>query len=140
MEAILGDPRSDRGKFCHLVEQRSGVLTGEVMATASALQGLAVAGLVDSLGGDQGAGVTAMSGLPSASLARGRSGRPSLDRRRVGGRRLGGVGGVLVEPLFEVSDLRCSNWPMTPAMMARASVERLSQMCGGIEVGLVIAP
>jgi hypothetical protein len=48
--------------------------------------------------------VTPVAGLPSASLAGRGGGRSSLDGGGIGRRRLGGVGGVGVEPLFEVGD------------------------------------
>jgi site-specific DNA recombinase len=104
MEPILGDHRLDRRDLGDLMAQGLGILTGQAVAATSAVRGLAIEGLVDLLGGNQGAGVAVMAGLPSTPLAGGSGGRPSLDGGGIGRRRLGGVGGVLVEPLFEVSD------------------------------------
>ena len=65
---------------------------------------LALDDLAELLGRDQGSGVVAMTGLPAPLLPRGGSRRPSLDRGRVGRRGLGGVGGVLVDPLLQLGD------------------------------------
>src|SRR4051794_16602645 len=67
----------------------------------------------------------------------------------VGGRRLteGGSDDGGFEEVVELvlsrssrSAIRCSSWPMTPAITTWASLESVSQMGCGIEVGLVIRP
>jgi len=103
-EPILRDDRLDRGDLGDLMAQGLEVLTGQARTTTAAVRGLAVEGLVALLGGDQGPGVPAMAGLSAAPLAGRGSGRASLDGGGIGRRRLGGVGGVLVEAFFEVSD------------------------------------
>ena len=56
-------------------------------------------------GGTNGRVWRLMAGLPATlRLPEGAAGGRSLDGGGIGRRRLGGVGGVLVEPLFEVSD------------------------------------
>jgi hypothetical protein len=104
MEPILRDDGLDRRDLGDLMEQRLGVLTGQVMAAAAAVRRPTVEDLVDLLWGDQDPGVTAMAGLSAPSLAGGSGRRSSLDSGRVGGRGLGGVGGVLVEAFFEAGD------------------------------------
>ena len=69
MKPILRDHRLDRRDLGDLMTQGLGILTGQAMATTSAVRGFAVEGLVDLLGGDHGPGVTAMAGLSTASLA-----------------------------------------------------------------------
>ncbi len=69
MEPILRDHRLDRGDLGDLMTQGLGILTGQAAATTAAVRGLAVEGLVDVFGGDQGPCVTAMAGLSSAPLA-----------------------------------------------------------------------
>ena len=104
MEPIPRDDGLNRRDLSDLMAQRLRVRTGQVVAAAAAVRGPTVEDLVDLLWGDQGPGVTAMAGLSTPSLARGSRGGASLDGGRVGGRGLGGVGGVLVEAFFEVSD------------------------------------
>ena len=69
VKPILRDHRLDRRDLGDLMKQGLGILTGQAVATTSAVRGLAVEGLVDVFGGDQGPGVTAMAGLSSAPLA-----------------------------------------------------------------------
>ena len=82
----------------------SGSSPCEVVAAPAAFGRLALDDLAELLGRDQRPGVTTMAGLPAPLLARGGSRWPSLDRGGIGGGRLGGVGGVLVEPLLQVGD------------------------------------
>jgi hypothetical protein len=69
MEPILRDRRLDRRDLGDVMAPGPGIKTGPAVAATSAVRGLAVEGLVDLLGGDQGPGVTAMAGLASAPLA-----------------------------------------------------------------------
>jgi hypothetical protein len=104
MESILRDHWLDRRDLGDLMKQGLGILTDQAMATPSAVRGLADDGLMDLLGRDQWPAVAAMAGLSPTPLA-GRGGeRASLDGGGIGGRGLGGVGGILVELFFEVSD------------------------------------
>ena len=106
MEPILVDDRLDPGEFGHLVDQGFRVVTGELMTATSTSTGLAVDRLADLLGRDQGAVGLAMSGLAATLLFTGRRGWLPLQSDRIGRRRLGGVGGVELEPILKVLDPR----------------------------------
>ncbi len=73
-------------------------------ATPAAVGRLAFEGLPKSLGWDQGSGLMAMTGLTASLLARGQRRGSSFDRGWIGGRGLGGVGGILAKPLFQIGD------------------------------------
>jgi hypothetical protein len=104
MQAVFVDDRLDPGQFGDLMDQGIGVLSRQRMATPPAGIGLRVAGRVEPLGGDQGAERLATAGLPAAlPLGRGRW-RLALQADRVGGGRLGGVGGVELESRLEIAD------------------------------------
>ena len=104
MEPVLIDDRDDRRQLGDLMPERLGIVTGEGVAAPPALRRLALDDLADSLGRDQGAGMTSMARLAAPLLARGRGRWPSLGRGGIGGRWLGGVGGVLADPLLQGGD------------------------------------
>ncbi len=104
MEPVLVDHRLDRRHFGDLMADRLGVVAVERLAAGPAHGGLALEDLTELIRRDQGPGLAAMSGLAASLLPRGGRRRPSLDRGRVGRRRLGRVGGVLVDPLFQDGD------------------------------------
>ena len=63
MEPILGDRRLDRRDLGDLMPPRLDILAVQAVAAPSAPCGLAVEGLVDLFGGDQGPTVPGMAGL-----------------------------------------------------------------------------
>ena len=103
MESVLVDDRLDPGQFGDLMDQGLGILAAEGVATAAAGTGLTVGGRAEFLGRDQGPKRLAMAGLPAALPPRWRSRRLALQDDRVGGGRLGGVGGVELEPGLEIA-------------------------------------
>ena len=83
MEPVLSDDREDRRQFGDLMPERLGIITGEGITAPPALRRLALDDLADSLGRDQGAGMTSMARLTASFLARGCGRGPTLDRGRV---------------------------------------------------------
>ena len=106
MEPILVDDRFDPGKFGHLVDQRLGVITGELMTATATTTRLAVDRLADLLGWDQGTVGLAMPRLPATFLLTGWRGRLSLQSNWIGRGGLGGIGGVELETILKVLDPR----------------------------------
>ena len=104
MEAILDDLGSDLGEFGDLMADGLGVVPVERVAASGAGVWLDLDGGGQMLGGDQLAGMTLVAGLATPPLLGGRPGRLPLDVERLGGWRLGGVRGVLVEPGLEGGD------------------------------------
>jgi hypothetical protein len=104
MEPVFVHHGPDGRHFGDLVSDRLGVVAEQLVAAPAALLRLALDDLAELLGRDQGSGMVAMAGLSAPLLPRGRSRRSSFDRGRVGRRGLGGVGGVLVDSLFQVGD------------------------------------
>ena len=104
MESILINDRLDPGQFGDLMDQRRGVVAEQSMTTATTGVRLAVERLADLLGWDQVRAGLAMPGLPAAFLPGGRGGGLALHPDRVGRGGLGRVGGVELEPGFEVID------------------------------------
>lgn len=104
MEPVFVHHGGNRRHLGDLMSERLGVLTGQGVTAPAAFRRLAVDDLSELLGRDQGSGVVTMAGLSAPLLPRGRSRRSSFDRGRVGRRGLGGVGGVLVDPLLQVGD------------------------------------
>ena len=104
MKPILIDDRLDLGQFGDLMDQRRGVIAEQPSTTASAVGRLAGDGLADFLGWDQNPLGATMPGLTAAFLSGGRRGRLSLGPDEIGGGRLMRVGGVELEPGFEVVD------------------------------------
>jgi hypothetical protein len=101
-------------EFGDLVPERFGIITVEVLAAPAALRWSALDDLTKWLGWDPRADVMAMTGRPTPSLARGGSRRPSFDRGGIGGRGLGGVSGVAVEPLLQLSEATLQRFPPCP--------------------------
>jgi hypothetical protein len=104
MEAILVDDRLDPGEFSDLMDQGLWVVAGEPMTTTTTGGRFAVDRLVDLLWRGQRTVGLAMSRLPAAFLAAGRSGRLALHPDGIGRRRLGRVGGVELEPILEIPE------------------------------------
>ena len=92
------------GHFGDLVPDRLGVVALQHLVAPPAFGRLAVDDVAELLGRYKRTGLAAMAGLTAPLLARSPSGRTSLDRGGIGGGWLGGVGGVLVEPLLQVGD------------------------------------
>jgi hypothetical protein len=106
VEAVFIDIGTDRRDFSDLVSQRIGVVSLKRGATALALCRLDLEGLSKLFGWDQRSDMAFVPGLSSA-LAPGRRDRRSpleLDGGRIGGRRLGRIGGVEVEPGLQLGD------------------------------------
>src|SRR5262249_14286162 len=80
------------------------VLTVQGLTAAAAGTGLAIAGRMELLGWDQGAERLGMAGLSAALALRRRSRWLSLQADRVRRRRLGGVGGIELEPGLKIAD------------------------------------
>ncbi|XBH03585.1 recombinase family protein [Singulisphaera sp. Ch08] len=106
MKSIFIDEGLDLGQFGHLMDQRLGVVAPKPLTASATRLRLAVDGLAQLLRRHQGTVGFAMSRLPTALLAAGRSGRPPLQADRIRRRWLGRVGGVELEPCFEIADPR----------------------------------
>ena len=106
VEAVLIDIGSDRRDLGDLMPHRIGVASLEGRSAAPAQRRPDLEGLPDLLGWDACPNVPLVAGLATPLPPGRRDGRPSLDLHggRVGRRRLGRVGGVLVKPGFQVSD------------------------------------
>ncbi len=107
MEPMLVDEGLDLGQFGDLMDQRFGIVANEPLAATAAGNRLAVERLADLLGRHQVAVELAMPGLAAAFLPPGRSRGFTLHSNRIGRGRLGRVGGVELEPRFEVTDPCC---------------------------------
>jgi hypothetical protein len=104
VESILVHHGEDRRQFGDLMPERLRVIAVEGIAAPATFGRLALDDLAESLRGDQGAGLTSMAGLATPLRARAGSRGASLDRGGIGRGWLGGVGGVLVEPLLRFGD------------------------------------
>ena len=91
-------------QFGDLMPERVGIVSVEVVATASALGRLAHDDLAKLFRRDQSTDTTAMTGLPSPLLPRWRNRRAALHRRGIRGGRPGRIGGVGIEPFLKSSD------------------------------------
>ena len=106
VEAVFIDVGTDGRDLSDLVSQGIGIVSLQCGATALALRRLDLEGLSKLFGWDQRPGVSLVTGLSSA-LAPGRRDRRSpleLDGGRIGGGRLGRIGGVEVEPRLQLGD------------------------------------
>jgi hypothetical protein len=125
MESILVHRRPDWWQFGDLVSDRLGVVALQRLVAPAAFGRLAVDDVPELLGRDKRTGLTLMAGLPAPLLARGRSGRTSLER---GGSEEGGLE-ELVEYLLSRSSRsairRSKDWTSTDTA-ACASGERVS--------------
>jgi hypothetical protein len=104
VESILIHLGEHRRQLGHLVTERFGIHSVEVVATAPALRRLAHDDLAELFRRHQRTDTSAMTGLPSPFLPRGGSRRAPLHRWAIRGRWLGGVAGVGVEPFLQNSD------------------------------------
>src|SRR5262249_1405513 len=104
MQAVLVHQRINLGQLGDLMEYGAGVLTVQGLTAAAAGTGLAIAGRRRLLGWDQGAERVGMAGLSAALALRRRSRWLSLQADRVRRRRLGGVGGIELEPGLKIAD------------------------------------
>jgi hypothetical protein len=96
--AVLRDDRRDRRQVQHLVDERRGVVAVEGVAAAAALGGTQVEGVVR---GQRRSEVALMPLLAAFGPLPGGLRGPAFDVGAIGGRRLGGVGGVEAETLLE---------------------------------------
>jgi hypothetical protein len=104
MQAVLVDDRLNPGEFGDLMDQGIGVCAVERLPTGTASAGLAVLGRPEPVGSNQGPESLAMAGLSAPPSRARRCGRLALQSYGIGRRRLGGVGGVELEPGLEISD------------------------------------
>ncbi len=102
MEPILIDDRLNLGQFGDLMDQRLGVIAGKAMTTAATVGRLAVKRLANFLGRYSTSAKLAMSGLSAAFLSAGRSGGFALHSDGIGRGRLGRVGRVKLEAVFQI--------------------------------------
>jgi hypothetical protein len=103
MAAVLGDDGPNGRHVPDLMTQRLRVIAMQRLLAIAAGRWFAI---VDSIGViDEGALGLGMSGLSTGFLVGRRIGWRAFEGRWVGRRRLGGVGGVLVEPLLECGHL-----------------------------------
>jgi hypothetical protein len=106
VESVLIDVGTDGRDLGDLVSHGIGIISLKRGATALALRRLDLEGLSKLLGWDKRPGVSFVTGLSSA-LPPGRRGRRpplKLDGGRIGGGRLGRIGGVEVEPRLQLGD------------------------------------
>ncbi len=104
MEPVLVDHRPDRWHFSDLMSDRLGVIAVQRLAAGPALGRLALEDLPELLRRDQGSGLMTMAGLTAPLLPQGGNRWSPLDRRGIRRGGLGGVGGVLVDPLLQLGD------------------------------------
>jgi hypothetical protein len=104
VQAMLGDDRVKGRDLGDLMATRLGVEAFEDAAASAAGLGEVIDDGLDLPGWDQGPLMTPVTGLAAASLARGLARRGSLDARGVGRGGPRGVGGVEIEPCFEVGN------------------------------------
>jgi hypothetical protein len=104
VESVLVDQRLDLRQFGDLVNQGSRVITGQGVAAAAAIRGPALGDRSHLLRWDQAAQRPAMSRLPTPFSTRGRGRRLAFQPDGVGRRRLGGIGGIELEPGLEIAD------------------------------------
>jgi hypothetical protein len=106
VKAVFIDIGTDRRDLSNLVSQGIGIVSLQRSATALALRRLDLEGLTKLFSWDQRSGVSLVTGL-SSRLASGRRSRRApleLDGRRIGGGRLGRIGGIEVEPRLQLGD------------------------------------
>ena len=103
MQAVFVHQRLDPGQVGDLMDQRGRVGALQRLAAPPAGIGLAISGRAELLGGDQGAERLAMARL-TAALPPGRWSRwLSFQPDGIRGGRLGGVGGIELEPGLEIA-------------------------------------
>lgn len=139
VELILIDLGAHRGQFGHLVAERFGIHPVEVVATTPALRRLAHDDLAQLFRRHQGTDTTAVTGLPSPSLPRGRSRRA----RFTDGASEDGGFDELVELVLSRSSraaIRCSKEVTSADTAACASGERVPQISSGSGGRSVMTP
>jgi len=104
MESIFVDQRLDLGQFGDLMNQGSRIIADQGMATTATIRGPALGDRTHLLRRDQAALGPGMSRLSTALATGGWSGRLALQADGIGRRRLGGIGGVELEPGLEIAD------------------------------------
>jgi hypothetical protein len=105
MELVLDDGGPHRRDVSNLVAERLRVLAGERLSAASALGRLEGNGLLHLLRRHQETLLGGPPWLSAASFTGGRGGRAAFGSRGIGGGRLGGVGGILVQTPVQLVDL-----------------------------------
>ena len=104
MEPVLVDQGLDLGQFGDLVNQGSRVITDQGVAAAAAIRGPAIGDRAHLLRWDQAPQCPAMSRLPTPFPTGGRGGRLAFEPDGIGRRRLGGIGGIELEPGLQIAD------------------------------------
>jgi hypothetical protein len=104
MEPVFVDQRLDLGQFGDLMDQGGRVIAAQGMATAAAIGGPAIGRRADLFRRDQTAPSPAMSRLPAPFATGGRGGGLALQPDGIRRRRLGGIGGIELQPGFEIAD------------------------------------
>ena len=104
MKPVFVDQRLDLGQFGDLVDPGGRVITDQGMATAAAIRGPAIGNRAHLLRWDQAALDPAMSRLPAPFPTRGRGGRLALEPDGIRRRRLGGIGGIELQPGLKIAD------------------------------------
>ena len=104
MEPVFVDDRLNLGQLGDLMDQGGGIVALKFIPAAATRGRLAIEGLVDLLGRDQGAVSLAMPGLSAPLLPTARHRRLALQADRIGRGWLRRVGRVELEPSLEVVD------------------------------------
>jgi len=104
MESVLVDQGLNLGQFGDLVDQGTGVITDQGVAAAAAIPGPTLGDRAHFLGRDQAPQSPAMSRLPTPFATGGTGGRLALQPDGIGGRRLGGIGGIELKPRLQIAD------------------------------------
>ncbi len=104
MEPVFVYDRLGRRYLGHRMPKRFRILAVEIVAVPATVRRPTLDDLAELFGRDQSPRMMAMSRLPTSFLPRGRNWRSAFDRRWVGRRGLGRVGGVLAEPFLQIGD------------------------------------
>ena len=104
MESVLVDQRLDLGQFGDLVNQGSRVITDQGVAAAAAIRGSAIGDRAYLLRWNQAPQCPAMSRLATPFPTGGRGGRLTFQADGIRRRRLGGIGGIELEPGLQIAD------------------------------------
>ena len=113
MQPVLVDDRLDLGQVGDLMDQGRRVLAVQRRGRNAGRNRACSHGTPEFLGRDQRAERLGMSGLSAAVSSGGRSGWLSLQADRIGGGRLGRVGGVELSRASRLV-IRCSNSAIRP--------------------------
>jgi hypothetical protein len=104
MEPVLVDQGLNLGQFGDLVDQGTGVITDQGVAAAAAIPGPTLGDRAHFLGRDQAPQSPAMSRLPTPFATGGPGGRFAFQPDGIGGRRLGRIGGIELQPRLQIAD------------------------------------